>query len=575
MKKILLALLALPSAALSPAAAEAQERAAREIPTAVRFDVRQEVYIYNVSGNDEMSTLSAGDYYNTSVNWAARKIYADTSRFEFFTNVRMTDDFSLEPSHGEDPHILRFLTRYSKPDHYEFSLGDIYANYSSYALSRSLEGLSYWHWFDGDRQGEETLHLDTANFTLARVHEERGQTQYDRHAGAGRLGAQYGDNWSLLLDLARTWDDENSNRSALVSPIDNWVWSLHGAVEDLSWGYLRYLNARFELGYSTLDPDTSTSSGSELNDYACKFTMAGRLARSRWGLSYEYIKPDFYSAVGSASPDSQLVRGYGRLPVLPWLTARLDYRQYRDNLDGQLNTTTKSRAPGLSFDILNIPALTALHPKWRGLSFRVGSAFNTTEANDNSIDRLRSIYSIAANYFIRQFNIGLEYAFTDMDDDIAPTSSYHQNATGVNISWSGVRINDMMRISPLLSSTYNRQKSDTTLNSYWSHYLALNSTIGRTTRLNLRYDVRQLDTETKRELEIDMEASIANDYLLEEATSADTDSNGLSAELIHRLEKLGGAEISVLYNRRANSFDYDRRDYDEEIFLATLRIPLW
>lgn len=521
-------------------------------PDQFTASIDQSFNTQSVSGNRQMSSVDTGGHYLTLLDLSARKGLGDGALFEFMTNVRVASDRQITTRHRNEPEVLRIVGRYLKPGVIDLSLGDIYPRYSPYTLTRSLEGGTATIWLLDKPADVQPVNSAATNLTLARVHRHEGDSRFNRYAGALRAETGKSGKWNLSANVVHTWDDDDSNDSKQLLAMDNWVGSLHHTVSDVSLGKFRYMNLDTEVAYSWNTEDSSATSEAKKRDLAWRANLSGRFMGTHWGVSYEEVGPDFVSSIGSAASDQALLNATTRLDVARWLRTSFNYNYYRNNLDGQLAATTRTHAPGVTFDFRALPVKFLPLPEWQNLSLQLGLQLRDTENSNGTTDWQRYLCSLGANYQLKRFNTGLTQTLTYYDDYTDTNNDYREATTTALFGLRDIPLATWLKSSFNVTASYTGQTADDKTDDYWLYGVSLSGTAWQRNTFNVTYNYREINKDS--------------------LDNADYKGNLVRAEWSYRLESLEGMTCSLRYILRDNSYSEDVRDYQEELAELNLRM---
>ena len=221
--------------------------------------------------------------------------------------------------------------------------GDVFEAFSQYALATSLKGASYRFLKEGTKLPEVTAIFGWAYPRWDSVWKDPLTRTVNRQAAGLRVKESFnGDLWAGLSAVSAKDTGRITSGDALYDA-KNYTFDF---------GYIPMpgLNAAGE--YSASDAELSASAGAARTSSkgsAARLELVGDADPSRVSLEYENVEPDFYSALGSASPDRRKVKTRWRYKHTKRVTFTSGLLWYRNNLDDKRTAgTTSNWKPDLS-----------------------------------------------------------------------------------------------------------------------------------------------------------------------------------------------------------------------------------
>jgi hypothetical protein len=203
----------------------------------------------------------------------------------------------------------------------------VFEPFSQYALATSLKGGS-WHFAkQGSKLPEATAVFGWAYPRWDALWHDPLTRTVDRQAEGLRLKQDFGgDLWAGLSAVAA----KDTGRLAPADP-------LYDAKNyTLDFNYAPMPGVTFDGERSRSDASESPSSGAgriAANGSATRVQVVADADPSRVSVEYENVEPDFYSALGSASPDRRKVKTKWRYKLDKRVTVTSGLLWYRNNLD--------------------------------------------------------------------------------------------------------------------------------------------------------------------------------------------------------------------------------------------------
>ena len=221
--------------------------------------------------------------------------------------------------------------------------GDVFEAFSQYALATSLKGASYRFLKEGTKLPEVTAIFGWAYPRWDSVWKDPLTRTVNRQAAGLRVKESFnGDLWAGLSAVSAKDTGRITSGDALYDA-KNYTFDF---------GYIPMpgLNAAGE--YSASDAELSASAGAARTSSkgsAARLELVGDADPSRVSLEYENVEPDFYSALGSASPDRRKVKARWRYKYTRQVTFTSGLLWYRNNLDKTRTAgTTRNWKPEFS-----------------------------------------------------------------------------------------------------------------------------------------------------------------------------------------------------------------------------------
>ncbi len=283
------------------------------------------------------SSLTKGLNYLEVLN-----LYGSGTRGEWEYNytagAKATDD---ERADAKTVSLTNIQGRATNKAH-TLTVGDVFESFSQYALATSLKGGSYRYYKEGTRLPEVTGVFGWAYPRWDSVWKDPLTRTVNRQAAGLRVKETFnGDLWAGLSAVAAKDTGRITAGDALYDA-KNYTFDF---------GYVPMPGLTAAGEYSASDSDLSASAGAaktSAKGNAARLELVGDADPSRVSLEYENVEPDFYSALGSASPDRRKFKAKWRYKYTKQVTVTSGLLWYRNNLDDQLAGTTRNWKPELS-----------------------------------------------------------------------------------------------------------------------------------------------------------------------------------------------------------------------------------
>ncbi len=203
------------------------------------------------------------------------------------------------------------------------TVGDVFESFSQYALATSLKGGSYRFFKEGTKLPEVTGVFGWAYPRWDSVWKDPVTRTIDRQAAGLRVKENFsGGLWAGVSAVS-------AKDTGRINPAD----ALYDAKNyTLDFNYLPMPGLTAAGEYSISDEKEATSHTSAKGS-AARLELVGDADPSRVSLEYENVEPDFYSALGSASPDRRKMKARWRYKYTKQVTLTSGLLWYRNNLD--------------------------------------------------------------------------------------------------------------------------------------------------------------------------------------------------------------------------------------------------
>lgn len=285
----------------------------------------------NVTGKgSDQSALTEGTRFLNTLSLYGQGEVADF-RYNFNLGLKATSDERLDP---ERYSLTNLQGRISNQVH-TLTLGDTFEAFSRYSLNTAVKGASYSYTNPDNRLPDLTL--------LGGIAYPRWDNFWDTEAierqVMGIRAKQHltSDLW-LAANLVQSEDHGRIGGSSLY---DTSTFSLDGEYLPIPG-----LTIRGESAWS--DTEESPAGGGSVikdNGYAYRIEAIGDGPPSRVSMEYARISPDYFTVLGSATPDREKFKSRWRYRRSKTQTWNFGLLWYRNNLDGQLTDRTDHYRP--------------------------------------------------------------------------------------------------------------------------------------------------------------------------------------------------------------------------------------
>lgn len=284
------------------------------------------------------SSLTEGLNFLETLNVYGNGRTAKGWDYNYAAGLKATDDRTMDPKTVS----LTNLSGRATNGVHTLNLGDTFESFSQYALATSLKGGTYRYAKPNSRLPEiialhglayprwDSLWKDPDTRTIkrqgtgVRIKENIAQ---DLWAGASYVGTKDTD---PLTPTDSLYEAKNYSFDFNAAPMPGLT-----------------MNGEYSMADARETTTQVTAKG-----HAARFEIVGDADPSRVSLEYENVEPDFFSALGSATPDRQKAKGKWKYKATNRLTVNSSLLWFRDNLDGQKAAgTTQNWKPELSVGI--------------------------------------------------------------------------------------------------------------------------------------------------------------------------------------------------------------------------------
>lgn len=251
------------------------------------------------------------------------------------TGIKGTDDLRNDPKAWS---LTNAQGRLSKGSH-AAQLGDTFASFSQYALATPIKGGSYRFLSENSHLPEVTGVYGWAVPRWDAWWRDDQTRTVRRLGGGGRLRQTLLPDLWVAASALTAKDTERRNTTDALYNARNYT-------GDFSYSPIPGLTATGELSASEseLSPDTA-SAYRKSKGTAARFELVGDGGPSRVALTYENVRPSFYSAFGSATPDRRKGKAAWRYKPAKNVTYNLGFLWFRNNLGGNSAFTTSNFKP--------------------------------------------------------------------------------------------------------------------------------------------------------------------------------------------------------------------------------------
>lgn len=434
----------------------------RSVKSSFSVQGNNRFYFNDISGNKEQSFLSPGANYELNYYISQRNSINDgLYNLDYEMNLLNTDDETIDYRKW---HITDLYTRFERKDAFLIEFGDIYSNLSTYTLNYNLEGL----------QGTGKIKYGDNNYlgsTIVAGRTWRGTegNRYERKVIGTRTYTTVGDKFEAGLNMSRNWDDTGSikdrNTSIYELPASkNNVYSMDASLKNLNYGLLNGVYVNSELARSMFYENKRDKSTGKKTDWAYRSDFSGQIKKMFFEGGYERVQPNFYSNLGSAPTDQEMVRFNANYRL--WSIARVlaGYMWYKTGLQNSDTIRQQNYVPRVSLLMYSIPGIENLEWEFEYRQSRL-------KRSDKQSDGIRNIYNTNWNYYLNKANIG----FFVEHENAYDCDHYHSDLICFGPSCGIRRIKLMPKMFLSTNHSYSINKESYENSGGKDYYYSLNS----------------------------------------------------------------------------------------------------
>ena len=389
----------------------------------------------DVSGNKNFSFVDEGSHLTNDFLIKAKKRLKHEWKWDMDVRVRKTTDQEVDTR--QDVHLLQLTTRVSNPNS-QFQFGDYYTRFTDMTLNRSLEGFNY--------QANYNKVGTRLNLVAARQYRGFDNIQYSRYVWGYHFDQDlikkkflFINQWTVGQTIAQTFDRRGSiGQDTGVPDLNNLVGSINTrirAIEDL--------NVNIELGKSMTGDHNDILLAGDIYGYAFRlrsdYRKKSRFGQTYLNFDYEWIAPNFAALSGSVLSDREAYYAGITQNFNQNLSAIVQFRAIRNNLDDTSFTTTRTANPRFSLRIM---------PFNKVPDFVISPYYDlrSTHASNSTIDNNVQLVGVEATKRI-WFNVKMNAGY-DLRKRLDDAGVTDETANDYHMGFSYDWIRDNIRISP-------------------------------------------------------------------------------------------------------------------------------
>jgi len=303
----------------------------------VSMESRSFVYINDITGPGRESTFYRdGVWLNEELDMQHIHHFLDDWRSKVNLDLRWTDNERIDPERFS---VEKFSVN-AKNKMNEITIGDYFANFSQYAMSRSIKGAAYQRNFVNDR-----------NYIRAAFGSFDGQWDYlfedlfgldlktkepvNRFGGGVRAqhgGKKYHIGFSSVFVMDEHDDPKRTTEDAYQQ-----------FVEAVDWQYrekMYKLSGDHAISFTSRNPVTGDKTARE--GWANKLKFNGKFYTVRLNGKFEVVDPHFNTLAGGATPDR--VRYYGKASqtIAKVWKVHVSYNYYYNRINDRSSATIRT-----------------------------------------------------------------------------------------------------------------------------------------------------------------------------------------------------------------------------------------
>ncbi len=321
---------------------------ATKVRAANEFHISNEFsYTYNdiYGPGSDRSSLTPGWRYLNVFGFTGQGSMREVD-YNFNVGVKTTDDKRNDITTWS---LTNLQGRMTNKVH-TINAGDTFESFSQYSLSTALKGASY-RYFDEKKNSPDLTFV--YGWAYPRWDNIYGG-QETRAIGREAYGLKMKQNFSPTFWAGASFVEAKDRAGTRVYPSD-YVYDSHNYTFDGEYKPIPGLTVRGELSFSR----TNLSPGEDqpvqrTHGSAYKIEAVGDGDPSRVSIEYEKVATEFFSVLGSATPDREKAKGRWRYKWTKDVDLNLGMLWYRDNLDGQKAYRTDSYTPEASVTLRNL-----------------------------------------------------------------------------------------------------------------------------------------------------------------------------------------------------------------------------
>jgi len=366
-------------------------------------------------------------------------------------NSRLTDDKYVDTEHASivDFHITQ------SGESYLFTLGDYLGTLSDFTFNQALRGVYAEKTFSSLRGLKVVALAGVMNDRWEAFWKNLESESYARYYEGARVSFNPLKPLTLGFNFINGSDDPGSVPNSTSPTLENRVGSMDFSLNlldnaltfggEAAWSWYTSHEAG---GGGDADYGMPAREGS-LTDTAYK--LSGSYQKDKYAINggYSRVEPKFRSIGGMSSPDTEEYYATADYTPVAQIGLEVGYRASRDNLDGQLDTTTRNKMPEFSITFQEIPHFDNLT-----VTFKVNRA--TTDTTDDAIDETTDTGDVEIDYTLYGFHVSANGEIRNKIDDVDRLNDTKTHGFGVHLDRAFEK--GLFHFSPYVGFDWERQK---------------------------------------------------------------------------------------------------------------------
>ncbi len=525
-------------------------------------------YYNQISGNKENAQMDEGPQFLQELDLTLLHHGKSGREFEMVFNSRLTDDKYVDTEHAS---IVDFHINVSNQG-YLFTLGDYMGTLSDFTFNQALRG-GYLEKEFPNLKGMKIIALTgIQNDRWEAFWKHLENQSYDRYYEGIRMSFVPVGPLTVGFNFINGKDDPGSVSGSTAPALENRVGSLDFALTLLD----SALNLNGEAAWSWFK--STSKRGGELEEAVNErshsvtdgaYRLGGDFTRGMFTVhaGYSRVEPKFQSIGGISSPDTE--EYFAMLGLTPWpqVSLELGYRGARNNLDRQLETTTRHKMPEFTITFQEIPHLENL---------TVGFKFSrsSTDTGDDSVDNDTDSAGMTVDYSIYDFNISVEGEIRDEKDHVDALNRVKTHSFGFRLDRAFERGN--FQFNPYVGFEWERQRGKTTAGSQTpidvdgvEQFEVTSGDITIVVLETLRY-TRTYTAGCQMNLGNNIDAEVAYSYMNEDVNAAgggnDSKTTTLDMNLTYRILGNENNLLGLYYKLEDHNYELGNDDYKNQVY---------
>ncbi len=378
--------------------------------TTLEIDYTNQIYTNLLSGATEQSYLDEGTFHVQQFEYLYEHQFNPTTKFQHNLSIRYTDDLLVDEYRVNLQEV--YLDLLKEGDfNYEWTIGDIYGDFTTYTLAENLRGV----YVSIGKSGYKCESL------YSYVWLAENNEQYTRYVGGVRIEKEKKRKYKVGFNYVLNYDDPHSvkNDTDITLQEESLVFGT-----DFTYYPFRYLRVKGEFVSSEYDNKKDTEARIKRNAY--KLVMKYYPHGLKVSGTYELVSSSFTSLSGWANPDREKYKLKLSKLFLDSLNVQVAYENYHDNLLKYKDYTTYTQIPQASLD-LYLGRIFSLYARYKYLLKTSDDLPKTTNNNTET-------YTSSINSRFKGISFSSTYEKTLYKDKANTTNNYSSDYYSFNAS---------------------------------------------------------------------------------------------------------------------------------------------